>query len=176
MKGFSTAQKLDKLGMRGSNTCEVYLFMLFVKNPSSAYDNSFSQQQQQQQNLVVFFFSPSWYLRTVRCQRRMCLASWIAACTYSWAVLTTSASCSLQGLWGTYTHHPCKLKTHTHARTAVRKHNVLMSGLNYERLMLAAVPARWLHTPNAHIYTRTHWIAWTSTHMMIFLFHFPSFW
>lgn len=23
MKGFSTAQKLDKLGMRGSNTCEV---------------------------------------------------------------------------------------------------------------------------------------------------------
>jgi isovaleryl-CoA dehydrogenase len=23
MKGFSTAQKLDKLGMRGSNTCEL---------------------------------------------------------------------------------------------------------------------------------------------------------
>ena len=23
MKGFTTAQKLDKLGMRGSNTCEV---------------------------------------------------------------------------------------------------------------------------------------------------------
>ncbi len=23
MKGFSTAQKLDKFGMRGSNTCEV---------------------------------------------------------------------------------------------------------------------------------------------------------
>jgi isovaleryl-CoA dehydrogenase len=24
MPGFSTAQKLDKLGMRGSNTCEVW--------------------------------------------------------------------------------------------------------------------------------------------------------
>jgi isovaleryl-CoA dehydrogenase len=23
MKGFSTAQKLDKMGMRGSNTCEL---------------------------------------------------------------------------------------------------------------------------------------------------------
>jgi isovaleryl-CoA dehydrogenase len=27
MKGFSSAQKLDKLGMRGSNTCEVWFIM-----------------------------------------------------------------------------------------------------------------------------------------------------
>jgi isovaleryl-CoA dehydrogenase len=39
MKGFSTAQKLDKLGMRGSNTCE-----LVFENCQVPYDNVLGQE------------------------------------------------------------------------------------------------------------------------------------
>jgi isovaleryl-CoA dehydrogenase len=37
MKGFSTAQKLDKLGMRGSNTCEVCGLTPLPLSPSKVF-------------------------------------------------------------------------------------------------------------------------------------------
>ena len=37
MKGFSRSPKLDKLGMRGSNTCEVLHFRPILFNPSFTF-------------------------------------------------------------------------------------------------------------------------------------------
>lgn len=59
MKGFSTHQKLDKFGMRGSNTCEVR------RVDGSEYCDRPG---------LILLSGPSSYLRIVKCPRRMCWA------------------------------------------------------------------------------------------------------
>lgn len=106
MKGFTTAQKLDKLGMRGSNTCELIFEDCEVPGELFCYLSS----------------------------RRLCFISRTEALIYSID----------QGVGPQLTRCMCFSVTEYVAENVLGEEGkgvyVLMSGLDYERLVLSGGP------------------------------------